>query len=191
MPEIAVLVKINVAPSEIPNLKEYRHKNMKALKDTVPGFQSLTVWQSTVSAQEHMILIGYENEESAEVGLQVSMDNGALVESLKNPNNIPEVHRGRISNHSGKRIEDNPVGSLASVSFRVAEPGFGDSLESELQRIFEELSVIEGYRGSLTFRNEGLDEEVVGIVFWLTTLAFEASLPDRIPYEVRLYRRTA
>ncbi len=191
MPEIAVLVKINVAPAEIPNLKEYRLKNMKALKDAVPGFQSLTVWQSAASPQEHMILIGYEDEASAELGLQVSMDNGTLVESLKNPKNVPEVHRGRIANHLGKRIEDNPVGSLASVSFRVSEPGFGDSLESELKRIFEELSVIEGFRGSLTFRNEGLDEEVVGIVFWLTTLAFETSLPDRIPYEVKLYRRTA
>jgi heme-degrading monooxygenase HmoA len=91
----------------------------------------------------------------------------------------------------GKRIEENPVGSLASVSFRIAEPGFGDQLEAEIKRIFEELSVIEGYRGTFTFRNEALDEEVVGIVFWLTTRAFEASLPHRNPYEVKLYRRTA
>jgi len=191
MPEIAVLVKIRVAPSEIPNLKEYRLKNMKALKDAVPGFQSLTVWQSTTDPQQHMILIGYEDEESAELGLQVSLDNGALVESLRDPKNVPEVHRGRVANRMGKRTEENPVGSLASVSFRIAEPGFGDSLEAEIKRIFEELSVIDGYRGSFTFRNEALDEEVVGIVFWLTTRAFEASLPDRIPYEVKLYRRTA
>lgn len=191
MAEIAVLVKINVAPVEIPNLKEYRHKNMMALKSAVPGFKSLTIWQNTAEGTEHLILIGYENEASAEQGLQVSMDNGALVESLKNPNNVPEVHRGPVSNMAGKTMEESPVGSLISVSIRVAEPGFGDSLESELGQIFEELSVIEGCRGSLTFRNEALDEEVVGLVFWLTTMAFETSLPNRIPYEVKLYRRIA
>jgi hypothetical protein len=88
-------------------------------------------------------------------------------------------------------MEESPVGSLLSVSIRVAEPGFGDTLEAELGQIFQELSLIEGRRGSLTFRNESLNEEVVGLVFWLTTMAFETSLPNRIPYEVKLYRRIA
>lgn len=190
MPEIAVLVKVQIAPVDLPNLKEYRLKNMKALKRAVPGFQSLTIWQSETDAKQHTILINYHDEAAAEAGLQVSLDHGALVESLKNPNNVPEVRRGTISHSMGKRFQDSPVGSLASMSFRVAEPGRGDSLEDELAEIFQELTVIDGYLGSMTCRNEALDEEVIGIVFWTDRPAYESSLPAKLPYEVGLFHRT-
>ena len=89
----------------------------------------------------------------------------------------------------GKRPERIAVGSYASFSFRVAQPGMGTELQSELARIFGELSMIDGYLGAMTCRNESLHEEVTGVVFWASQEAFKASLPSKVFYEVTLYQR--
>jgi heme-degrading monooxygenase HmoA len=189
MSEVAVLVKVTIDPVDVPNLKDYRHKNAKALKKAVPGFNSISVWQADGHPKNYMILFIYSDEASAEKGLQVSLDLGPLVSSLKEPGVAPEVRRGQAEILTGKRPDAIAVGSYASFSFRVAQPGMGNDLQSELARIFGELSMIDGYLGSMTCRNESLQEEVTGVVFWANHEAFEASLPSKVFYEVTLYQR--
>jgi heme-degrading monooxygenase HmoA len=191
MPEVVVLVKVTIDPVDLENLKDYRHRNAKVLKKSVPGFNSISVWQSDGHPTNYMILFTYSDEESAETGLEVSTSIGPLVESLSKPVIPPEVRRGHAEYFIGKRPEKIDIGSLASFSFRVAQPGMGDDLQSELARIFGELSMIDGYLGSMTCRNESLQEEVTGVVFWSNREAFETSLPSKVFYEVSLYQRVS
>jgi heme-degrading monooxygenase HmoA len=189
MQEVAVLVKLRIAPEDVPRVREYRAKNVKVQKST-SGFRSMTVWQSQVDATSYLLIVGYADDAAAEEGLRASLDAGGLVASLNRVETAPEVRRGAVVFHHGKQPPQVPVGSYASLSVRVAEPGRGRELQSELSRIFGELSLIDGYLGSAVCASETLSEEAVGLVFWHNPQAFQMSLPNKALYDVAFYRRT-
>lgn len=188
MLEVAVLVKLRISPGDVPALKEYRSKNVRAQK-SVAELQALSIWESQSNAGDYLLLIVYPDDAAADEGLKASMGVGALVGSLKRVEAPPEVRRGQIEFQDRKPASAMAVGSFASVSVRVAEPGHGSDLREELSFIFSELAEIPGYLGSFVCRNEGLMEESIGVVFWENRRAFDASLPNKMTYQVEIYRR--
>jgi hypothetical protein len=188
MLEVAVLVKLRIAPGDVPTLQEYRSKNVRAQK-AVAELQALTIWESQSDPLDYLLMIVYPDEAAADEGLKASMGVGALVGSLKSVETAPEVRRGRIEFQDREPATTMAIGAFASVSVRVAEPGRGADLLGELSDIFGELAQIPGYLGSFVCRNEGLTEESIGVVFWKSRRSFDASLPNKMTYQVQIYRR--
>ncbi len=89
----------------------------------------------------------------------------------------------------GQQARKSEVGQLVSISTRRADPGMHEGLLDEMEGIFESLRYIEGYLGSAVGPNAALPEEVIGMVFWSDSQAFDDSGPRKGLYEIRLYQR--
>jgi hypothetical protein len=76
---------------------------------------------------------------------------------------------------------------LLSTSFRRADPGLTDELQSELTYIFAQLATINGFLGSMVGPSDTVPEEVAGIAFWSDESAFRNSIPEHQLHEVKLY----
>lgn len=165
------------------------HERVIGSLQSIDGFISSTVWRSQANTEDIILINHYANEEAASEGISRLMTEGffeMVAESFPEP---LDLKRMEIVFADGLAPGDLSRDEFLSLSDRSTDPGKGPELETELRRIFGELKSIDGYTGSMIGRNEVLDEEVLGLVFWTDVSGFMASLPTKVLYEVRLFRR--
>ncbi len=186
--ETLILAKVAVHELDWDIAEHYANELSGRLK-SVEGFLGFSLWRNCDEPVNHLLLYRYRDEEAADEGLKVLADERFLTEVTTIPMSPPDVIRVLAEEFDGDPIEASDHSCFLSLSERVAEPGYGRELNDEIQRIFAELRLISGYRGSIYGHRDTLDEEIVGIVVWGSKAAFLASLPPKIVYEVKLYRR--
>ena len=186
MNEVLILAKLSIHPLDESTAERYYTQIQPVLND-LPGFLGHGLWRGTAGNGAHLAVYQYKDYESAEAGLKAISGQRSFT-SAQNVVSAPaDVVRCTTFCERGIRISESPVGSFLSVSSRISDPGYGPDLAEELERIFDELQIIDGFLGSYVGVNETLDEEVIGLVAWSTDEAFQKSLPKRLPYAVDLF----
>lgn len=190
MDSVLILAHVRLNELDFLGLAPYITTMRRSL-ESVSGFLGLSAWQRVHDRMDVLIVYQYKDHDSAERGLIASTETRLLAEEQTTNYRPADVTRVLVTQHRGKAIHDVSPGFL-SISSRVSDPGYGDELHDEIERIFEELRYIPGHLGSVSGPNDSLTEEVVGIVLWDSENAFRASIPPSTPiYEVRLYHRVA
>jgi heme-degrading monooxygenase HmoA len=158
----------------------------------VDGFLEGQLWEkASHSGQEsgdYLMLWHYRDRKSAEQALRVVANERPLASRQVVHHRPADVSRIRVRS---TRRDKLPEGEFLSASVRVANPGYGEDLVEEVDRIFEELGLIPGFRGAITGANDTLPEEVVGLATWNSSEAYQASLPDGAFVDVELFERVA
>lgn len=185
---VIILARLVVHETDVANLHTYYRKLRPAL-EKVEGFQGLSLWRNYDNGERFLAMYRYRDLACAEVGLQALTENRLLAQTAVASAEPADVIRGFVLGEDGRAPNDVRTGQYLSLSIRVAEPGYGQDLANELERIFGELTLIPGYLGSLYARNETLAEEIVGIVTWESPQAFASSVPPGTLYELMLYRK--
>ena len=186
--EALVLAKLTIHKLDEPTSERYYEQIRPVLKE-VDGFLGVGLWRSAESGGKHVAIYRYRDFASADAGLEAVSDHRSLTSAQSVLTTPADVHRCRYLCASGQPLTDAPIGTYLSLSVRTAEPGYGTDLAAEVERIFEELELIDGYLGSYIGMNDTLEEEVLGMVTWTQEHAFRSSVPMRPPYDVQLFRR--
>lgn len=189
MSEILILVRVRVDELDYVHLEAYTDAARSRLA-TVAGWHGLSVWRDTEDPQALLLCHEYTDVPAAERGLVALAGMPLLVEQGGAQLQPADVLRVRVLGRTGKRLSSCESPSYLSMSIRVADPGYGADLASEIDMIFQELAFLPGCLGSVYGENDVLTEEIVGLVTWASHEAFQSSLPPGLaPYEVRLMER--
>jgi quinol monooxygenase YgiN len=150
----------------------------------------VSAWESLEEPDEFALFEVFQGERALERHLE-NMASSPLLLSLSEAVELPVDARSFVLNGSPAVLTGASVGDYASLSVRDTEPGLAAEVEAELDRIFAELRVIDGFVGSIRGRNLTLDEEVLGVAIWTSVEAYMKSLPSHPLYAVNIYRRVA
>jgi len=183
-----IFARLQIEPSSHAAAEGY-YKHLDPALQAVDGYEGLALWQSVEKPIEHIALYHYSNREAAERGLLVVSEKRFLSESIPTYMAPPDVVRVAVHGRQGESVANAELGSYLSVSIRVADPGMGADLMAELDRIFQEISLIPGFKGAEFGPNDTLAEEIVGFATWEDPQSFQMSVPAGTLYEVRLFRR--
>lgn len=153
------------------------------------GPSRATVWQQVGMPESILTAIHWEENDNPERIEQAFAESDAYCKLTRRVDG--PIHTVRIVERTTLRSQplDNGIGGYLSVSQRVADIGYEADLHEELERIFEELTVIDGFLGAMIAQRDILPQEFFGLVAWSTQEAFVRSLPRTMPYEVRFYQR--
>ena len=185
MSATVVMARFEIAQVDWATARRYHEMVGPALQACVDGYLGSTLWQNDRTFHEHVVLHRYDTPEAADRGLWVISKRDFLAERLPVTFSTPDVTRFRVQNVIGSAKN----GAMLSLSVRNADPGYGDELAGEVTRIFEELSMLEGFDLGEVGRNDTLAEQVIGLAHWTDAAAFQRSIPTGSIYDVRLYRR--
>jgi hypothetical protein len=187
MSEMLILIQAPIA-ADIEEMEEYQTEAIKRLK-TLKGFRGASMWLQADDPSRMLQVYEYADLDSAEAGLKRIVSADLPVRSRSLMTGPADVMRMRVLGWHGTAVETSPIGTLLSISVRLGEPGLGDDINRDLETVFEELKVIDGYIGAIRGCNDVLEEEIVGIALWDNTEAFDRSLPKKAMYHVKLYRK--
>lgn len=187
MPASLIVARMSVHPDD-RGVSEQYYEGLEPHLEKVEGFLGLGVYRHVRYADEQLALYAYTDPEAADRGLEALGEYRFHSETVSKAS-VPNVVRLELLGRIGHRILDAPMGSYLSMSLRVANPGYSDELASELDRIFTEISLIEGFLGAEYGRNDTLADELIGLAAWDHAESFQASVPEGTIYDVRLYRR--
>ena len=188
MRPIVIFARLQIEPSSHDAAETY-YKHLVPVLGSVKGFEGAALWQSVGKPTEHIALYHYASREAADEGLMVVAQKRFLAEAIPTYMAPPDVVRVAVHGRQGESVAGAELGSYLSVSIRVADPGMGGELVSELDRIFQEIAVIPGFNGAEFGPNDTLAEEIVGFATWDTPEDFAMSLPAGALYEVKLFKR--
>lgn len=148
----------------------------------------ITVWRDTEFPERYLLIsMGYGACEEDPIGLKLDTAQGqALIQSAYGP---PDHVAVMLEHQRGVSASTAPLGSLVSISARTSGSGQGKVLMDEVDNILDSLQYIDGFLGSAFGARVGLEEEVVGIVFWKDAQSFHTSTPRGSFYEIRLFGR--
>lgn len=190
MPEVATVALVVVSEHRFPQLLDF-HRQMIDVLRTVAGFSSHTLWKDADFQDQYRWLTVHSDAESAVVGQTEWVESGGadrVVGELEATLSSVSIN---VDWKNGCGPGQTSLNHAMSMSARRAEPGYGDELQAEVHDVFENMTYMEGYLGSFYGPNASLSEELIGIAFWTNRMAFERSLPQRPPYELRLLERIA
>lgn len=188
MPEVVTLTSLQVDPAHQARLLELTQQT-KVRFENLPGCKSYAFWRDPAKSGAFLLTVHYESVEASLRGYETWGTSPQMFDIYAILLDAPDVHRLIVDQTLGASPADVPLGGTISVSHRVADTGHGFALAEELQRIFGELTVLEGFMGGIVGHREQLEEEVSGLALWASAEAFEASMPKRTLYEVRAYSR--
>ncbi|MGV3618963.1 MAG: hypothetical protein ACO1SV_26855 [Fimbriimonas sp.] len=189
MADMLILARVQLNELDYLTIDEYAGSARERLA-TVEGFVGMSVWQRADDPMAIMIAYQYADLEAAERGLIALTDIRLLAEQQSADYRPADVQRVRVRQQDRSRMHEVPKGAYVSISSRIADPGYGEELDEEIDRIFDELRLLPGYLGSLHGPNDVLLEEIIGLALWQSVEAFRASIPPSARnYEVRLSRR--
>lgn len=151
--------------------------------------EAITLWESTKTPGDLMVIHRYANEEMADRSIELLSNSSFMGQIVSLVDSPPDIRRYRIAGERGKREFEIVLGQVLSVSIRQADPGLGWDLDEELARILDEISYIDGYLGSLHGRSVAVHEEILSIALWETEKAFCESVPGHQMFTVSAYRR--
>lgn len=160
-----------------------------AVLNSVPGFISNTLWERVDDPFTFLSIGHYSSEEDSLKAWDVLLRSPVMEVVSDLMSEAPNTLRFLMKASKGMKLEDTKLGHFCSVSYRLADLGYGSSVVDELVGIFQELEVIPGFLGYTVGQMTEIEDEILGIAFWDSRLAFEASLPKKAMYEIHLYSK--
>lgn len=189
MAEILILARIKLHEFDLPIITDYYFEVSEKLSK-VRGFHGLSVWRDPRAAESFLVGYEYADVASAERGLVSVTEVRVLAETQLADFRPADVTRVRVAGRAGVRLSQTALTTFLSMSVRVADPGYGPELISEVGNVLVELSLLPGFLGSIYGTNSALDEEVVGIATWASQSAYQGSLPRKSgPRKLEGYER--
>ena len=188
MNPILVLAQMPLVENDWSSALRYYQTIDPALQK-VPRYMGVGLWRDSDQPTEHLVTYAYANLASAEEGLELVASKKLLTEATVISSGPADVTRVSVIHKKRSGIFSAKVGQYLSKSVRHSDPGYGDELVDELDRIFDELALLPGYLGAEVGRNDTLSDEVIGLAAWESEAAFKTSLPPGALYTIKLYRR--
>lgn len=187
-PEVLVLTKARFVEIDLERMAAIREKLRKSLAIN-DGLLSLTLWEMHSDPFAFVSLGHFSNEADSLAAWDSMLRSPVMDVVMELMSDPPNSLRFYVRSKTGANLDSLPVGSFCSVSTRIADLGFEQRLIDELGNIFEELKHIPGFLGGMTGQLTEVAEEVLGLAFWESKHAFEASLPKKAMYRIDLYQR--
>ncbi len=188
MDDVVVFGRARFTQVEYDLMRDIQSQVME-LMQTVPGFVSVSLWEETADPFSFCTLSHYATEADAVYAWNTLIRADVFEVISKLLSTPPDLLRFRVRSVDGLRLESTPPGTFLSSSVRIADLGYEESMIEEMVRIFEELKVISGCRGSMVGQHVEVPQEVVGFVFWDSRHSYEKSLPKQPMYDVDLFQR--
>jgi len=185
---VVIIARMYLPASALEAALAYHRELSKTLAASVDGFEGSGYWQSYNDPTYTMIHYQYRDQAAAEQGLVALVDKRPLTERTELVSSPPDVLGIDIKGRQGRRVTSE-VGDWLSISIRMADTGYGQDLCDELDRIFQEISVLDGFLGAEYGVNQTLEDQVVGLALWSSREAFTASVPPGTIYDVNVFRR--
>lgn len=185
---VVIIARMYLPATALEHALAYHRELSKTLNATVDGFEGSGYWQSYNDPTYTMIHYQYRDQAAAELGLKALVDKRPLTERTELVSSPPDVLGIDIKGRQGRRVTSE-VGDWLSISIRMADTGYGQDLCDELDRIFQEISVLDGFLGAEYGVNQTLEDQVVGLALWSSREAFTASVPPGTIYDVNVFRR--
>ena len=185
---VVIIARMYLPAAALENALAYHRDLSRTLSATVDGFEGSGYWQSYNDPTYTMIHYQYRDQASAEAGLRQLVEKRPLTERADLMTSPPDVLGIDIKGRLGRRVTSE-VGDWLSISIRMADTGYGPELCEELDRIFHEISVLDGFLGAEYGVNQTLDDQVVGLALWTSREAFATSVPPGTIYDVNVFRR--
>lgn len=177
------------APVIDPKKVAYLQQQIKEVIEDDEGFSSMTVWQRVDDSFLFASIRVYDSLETTINGLKALDGNPEMFEARILETDPPDMTIFCPIDDAIPSILDRPVGSLMSMSIRVAELGRKDELVQDLRDTMQNLKAINGFVGHWIGENKDLEEEIATMAFWNSRNAFDASMPSYVPFKIRLYDR--
>src|SRR5207253_5675869 len=154
------------------------------------GYYGASAWQSCSREDEIMILIEFREDCVGDEAMRRFSKDKLAMDEAKLSDEPTEVTVFDLDSSAGLRPGDAPNGAYLSLSKRIAPPGFGEELESELDSIFGYLAVIPGYLGHAYGSHCTLPDQVPGLALSKSEESFLSAITKSTPYELRLSKKS-
>lgn|GEM_PF-1320260 len=189
MPETLDLIRIRINELDLAGVEDYYLTARQHLA-SLDGFYGHSLWRGVGRPDDMMACFEYRDSDAAVKGIQL-LSSLPLLASMQAAEYRPaDLLRVQVEGRHGRKVSEAPRPGYLSMTIRVADPGYGQTLADQIGLIFEELAIIPGDVGSVYGFSEALPEEVIGLVVWSSEQAFASSLPPKQKVrEVKLYER--
>jgi hypothetical protein len=182
-----MLVVRNDSPVEREALIGAYIRRLKRKLGRLDGYCGASAWQSCSRVDEVMLLIEFREDSLGDEALSRFSKDKLAIEETNLSDEPAEVVIFDLESRCGTCPADAPKGTYLSVSRRVAAPGYGDVLALELDRTFDYLAILPGYRGHMYGSHFALSDQVLGLVLWSSEESFKRSLPAGVHDGLKLY----
>lgn len=153
------------------------------------GFRSITVWRAAADDSCYLLVSHYADTEAAGEGLKVLADGHLLSDYVDSMTSPPDVRELAIFARNG--VAPGLVNPGECVSISTQSPSNEEAATQDLEDVLAGLLYLEGCLGTAHGTNTARPGELIGLAFWNSASAYQASVPANPPYPVRLFRRIA
>lgn len=185
---VVVLTRARFLEIDLDRLSVLKSKVLGVL-ESVPGFVSVSLWERHDDPFSFMTVGHFASLEDSLAGWDAIVRSPVMEVINELLSEAPNQLRFKIVDAGGLKLEELRTGTFCSLSTRVAGLGFATDIIKELQGIFTELKMIPGFLGYATGQLTEVKEEVIGLAFWDSKTAFEASLPKKSMYRIDLFTK--
>jgi hypothetical protein len=186
--EVLVITRARFAEIDLNRMSDVRQKALNVLSD-VPGLMSMTIWERHDDPFAFMAIGHFSTEDDSLKAWDLLVGSPVMEVISALMSETPSTVRFYVNDHHGTTLEKTKLGNFCSASTRIADLGYGTDLQDELASIFTELRLIGGFLGSITGELTEVSDEILGLAFWASKKAFDASLPAKTLYRIDLYQR--
>ncbi len=187
--ETLVLTRSTFAAIDLEKMAQIRSRILGVMNST-PGFISNTLWERVEDPFSFLSIGHFSNLEDSILAWENLLKSPVMeviLDLMVEPSN---TQRFIVKSKDGLGMEETVLGHFCSVSYRLADIGYGPSVIQELEGIFAELKMIPGFLGYAIGQLTDIEEEILGLAFWESRAAFEASIPKKSLYQINLFSRT-
>lgn len=177
-----------VSPERLAQITELWIKSQR-IQTSLKGCLSVTVWKDLDLTDRYAFVVEFESEDAWKEAIPAIVASGIVEQITRAIETTPDIDQIRVDSQDGADLSTSSVGDLMSTSVRRSDPGLGVDIKLETKEIFNSLKFLPGYMGALYGANVNLNEEIYGFVLWSDRAGFEASLPAKSIYEVKLFER--
>lgn len=166
-------------------------KQLRDIMRAQPGFEGFSLWIDHSDHESYLMVLEAKSEASVGTTLQQVIQSPAY-EALQKPLEGVSSNRWITPIASrGASIESMPPDSFMTASVRLAEPGMAQVLADDYALVFENLSVLPGFRGFSYGPTNNLAEQFIGLALWNTMDDVMRSLPPGKVPKLRFFRRVS
>jgi len=186
--EVLVITRAKFATLDIERMTAVRKKALNVLAE-VSGMLSTTLWERHDDPFGFMTVGHFQTEADSLAAWNALVASPVMDVMAEIMTEVPNTLRFYVNSQTGVSIEKTHEGTFCSLSTRIADIGYGPAMLKELKGIFEELKFIHGFQGGITGQMIDVSDEILGLAFWDSKDAFEASLPKKSMYRIDLFQR--
>lgn len=186
--EVLVVSRARFGQIDLETMASLRNRVLNVFSG-VPGFISTSIWEQ-VEDPFSFLMVGHFSSVDDSLKAWDLIVRSPVMEVIGDLLvEAPNSQRFFLRRSSGLSLENTKPGHFLSLSARLADMGYGRDVLDELDRIFTELKLIPGFLGYVTGQMTEIEDEVLGLAFWESRQAYEASIPKKALYKIDLYTR--